>query len=291
MCMTRVDVIVAVRDEEQSIPVFLDRIAALQLPEDVDLRVIFVEDSSTDGTRPLLRRLAGENPHVGYYTVAPGLGQGAAVVFGLSHSTADAMIMLDVDGSHPVEAIPEMIRGFLDGAQVVQCVRRTLANRKLYRRIGAASYQRLAHLLTGVDPSEQNIFYRLVSADVTRWLLQQPRYWHYLRFPLPRRPEGALRKVYVDTYERTLGESKYGFGRLVNLAVDGVVSQMSGWRAALLLASLSLITIVLANSRLWPVAALLSVGIGWVIRRCIGLRRPDMLRRLHVLESGNATAS
>jgi glycosyltransferase involved in cell wall biosynthesis len=288
--MTRVDVIVAVRNEEQSIPVFLDRIAALQLPEGVDLRVIFVEDSSTDGTRPLLRRLANEAPAVSYYTLAQGFGQGPAVVFGLSRSTADAMVMMDVDGSHPVAVIPEMVREYLGGAQVVQCVRRALANRKAYRRIGAAAFFFGARVLTGIDTDEQRIYYRLVSAGVARWLLQQPRYWHYLRFPLPRRPEGALRKIYVDTEERVFDESKYGFQRLVNLAIDGVLSQMPQSRLAMLLVGMGVMAALLVRCAMWPLSLLVAGAMAWLIRRYAGLSRPDLLQRMQVLECGNVPA-
>ena len=288
--MTRVDVIVAVRNEEQSIPVFLDRIAALQLPEGVDLRVIFVEDSSTDGTRPLLRRLANEAPAVSYYTLAQGFGQGPAVVFGLSRSTADAMVMMDVDGSHPVAVIPEMVREYLDGARVVQCVRRTLANRKVYRRIGAAAFFFGARVLTGIDTDEQRIYYRLVSAGVTRWLLQQPRYWHYLRFPLPRQPEGALRKIYLDTEERVFDESKYGFQRLVNLAIDGVLSQMPQSRLAMLLVGMGVMAALLVRCAMWPLSLLVAGAMAWLIRRYAGLSRPDLLQRMQVLECGNVPA-
>ena len=288
--MNRVEIIVAVRNEELTIPVFLEKVAALPLPVGVDLKVVFVEDSSTDGTRALLRRLVAENPRVGYYTVTPGLGQGAAVVFGLSRSTADAVFMLDVDGSHPVEVIPEMLRAFLDGAQVVQCVRRTLANRKLYRRVGAAAYQRLAHLLTGIDPSEQNIFYRLVSADVVHWLLQHPRYWRYLRFPLPRRPAGALRKIHVETEERVLGESKYGFRRLVNLAIDGVLSQMSRVRLAVLLVGMGVMAALLVRCGGWPLSLIVAGTMAWLVWRYAGISRPDLLQRMQVLECGNVPA-
>jgi len=222
-----------------------------------------------------------------YYTVAPGLGQGAAVVFGLSRSTADAMIMMDVDGSHPVEVIPAMIRGFLNGAQVVQCVRRTLTNRKAYRRIGAAAFFFGARVLTGVDTNEQRIYYRLLSAGVTRWLLQQPRYWHYLRFPLPRRPEGALRRIYVDTEERVLGESKYGFRRLVNLAIDGVLSQMPRSRLGMLLVGMGVMAALLVRCAMWPLSLLVAGAMAWLIRRYAGLSRPDFLQRMQVLESGN----
>src|SRR5262245_22327078 len=182
--MIRIDVIAAVRDEEAAIPVFLDQIRALELGPDVDLHVMLIEDSSTDGTRPLLRRLAQESPAVGYYTLAEGFGQGLAVSFGLSRSRADAMIMMDGDGSHPVAVIPEIIAAFREGAQVVQCVRRSQGARRLHRRMAAAAYQAAGGWLIGSDPGEQNIFYRLVSAEFARGLLAQPRYLTYLRIPL-----------------------------------------------------------------------------------------------------------
>jgi glycosyltransferase involved in cell wall biosynthesis len=284
--MPRIDVVVAVRNEEQNIPVFLEKLSALALPKDVALEVLFVEDSSTDGTRPLLRRLARENPAVGYYTLTRGFGQGLAVAFGLSRCTADAMIMMDVDGSHPVEVIPEMIRAYLGGARVVQCVRRTLANRAGYRRIGAMAFQLVARSLTGVDTREQNIYYRLVTADVARSLLQ-PRYWNYLRFPLPRRPEGVLRKIDVDTQERFLGESKYDFRRLVNLAIDAVASLMTGARLTVILVVSALVAGLLLRGGWWVLASIVAVGMVWLLRRWMLLHRPDTLQRMEVLEEGN----
>lgn len=284
--MPRVDVIVAVRNEEQNIPLFLGKLFALALPEGIAVKVLFIEDSSTDGTRALLRRLAREDPAVGYYTLTRGFGQGLAVAFGLSRSTADAMIMMDVDGSHPVDAIPEMLRAYLEGARVVQCVRRTLTNRKTYRWLGAAGFQLVARSLTGVDTNEQNIYYRLVTADVARGLLQ-PRYWHYMRFPLPRRPEGALRKIEIDSEERVFGESKYHFRRLVNLAIDAVVSLMSKPRLAVVLFLGGAVAALSIATGLWPLGLLAVVGMGWLVRRWASLHRTDTLARIDVLESAN----
>jgi glycosyltransferase involved in cell wall biosynthesis len=284
--MPRVDVIVAVRNEEQNIPVFLEKLSALVLPKEVALAVLFIEDSSTDGTRPLLRRLARENPAVGYYTLTRGFGQGLATAFGLSRSTADAMIMMDVDGSHPVEVIPEMIRAYLEGTRVVQCVRRMLANRAAYRRIGAMAFQLVARSLTGVDTREQNIYYRLVTADVARSMLQ-PRYWHYLRFPLPRRPDGVLRKIHIETEERILGESKYHFRRLVNLAIDAVLSLMTKSRLAVVLLLAGIIGALSIWVGVWPLALAIGAAMGWLLRRWFILHRADTLQKMQVLESAN----
>lgn len=287
--MTSIDVLVAVRDEEESIPIFLERIAALSLPVDVELKVVFIEDSSEDGTRRLLRRLAATDPSVGYWSLARGFGQGIAVTFGMSRSRADAMIMMDVDGSHPPEAIPELVDGFLEGAQVVQCVRRTLANRRLYRRLGASTFQALAPRIVGVDFREQNVFFRLVSADMARRILEQPRYWRYLRFPLPTEPAGVVRFIPVHTPERVHGESKYGFLRLVNLAVDGTLSVLSTARLVIIGLLVTLLGVVLVAIGCAPLAVLLALAALWPLQRFLALRRKDTLKRIEVTECANVS--
>ena len=119
----RVDIIVAVRNEEKNLVLFAESVRSLTLPGDVELGMIFVEDSSTDATLPVLCELASKDPLVHYYALEKGFGQGPAIVFGLSQSRADATIMMDVDGSHPVDVIPEMIERYLAGARIVQCRR------------------------------------------------------------------------------------------------------------------------------------------------------------------------
>jgi glycosyltransferase involved in cell wall biosynthesis len=285
--MTTVDVLVAVRDEEESIPLFRERLDRLALPAGVELRTIFIEDSSTDGTRPLLRRLAAENPRVGYYMLVRGHGQGMALTFALSRSGADATIMMDVDGSHPPEVIPEMIGAFMDGALVAQCVRRSLADRRAWRNAGARTFQTLSRWIFGLDLASQNIFYRLMSAQVAASFLKEPRYWRYLRFPLPRRPEGAVRLVPIDTVERTQGESKYGFRRLALLAVDGVLSLISPVRTMFLSTVLGAVAAALILAGVWPLALLVVAGWLWLAVRFRRLRRADALEVIEVEESAN----
>ncbi len=286
--MVRVDIVVPIRNEEQTLLMFLDRLASLRLPKTLAVKVIFVEDSSVDGTRPLLRRLAAERPDVGYYFLTRGFGQALAASYGISQSTADAVIMMDADGSHPLEVIPEMVGGFLDGAQVVQCVRRTLSNRKAYRQVGAAVFHLLARVLTGTDTTEQNIFYRLVSADFARDLLRNPRYLTYLRFPLPRMA-GALRTISVDTVERVAGQSNYNLRRLVQLAVEGILSQMSPTRLAAVVSAMGVTAFsLLVIGHGWAATLLATVGV-WVIARYRRLSRP-VLDRMEVLECRNVPA-
>jgi len=285
--MTQIDVLIAVRDEEQSIPGFIERIDNLHLPEDVRLKLVFVEDSSTDETRPLLRRLAAERDDIGYAFLRRGFGQGIALSFALSRSTADAMVMMDVDGSHPPEAIPDLVSAYMAGAQVVQCVRRSLSDRKTYRSLGAALFHRLSRLVFGIDFAEQNIFYRLVSKSAAAMILSESRYWPYLRFPLPTEPAGATIFVEVDSEERTVGESKYNVLRLVALAIDGVLSLISKVRAVSITAAVILMSALFAVANLWPVSIVALGILGRLGFRYFEMGRGDAFQRIEVVESGH----
>ena len=51
-----------------------ESVRALALPPDVELGLLFVEDSSDDGTVPLLRKLAAEDPGIRYWSLERGFG-------------------------------------------------------------------------------------------------------------------------------------------------------------------------------------------------------------------------
>ena len=283
--MKQIDLVVAVRDEEETIPLFVEEVRALGLPDDTRLRIVFVEDSSTDDTRDVLRRLARESRDVTYYSVQNAFGQGPAIVFGLSRCTGDAAITMDVDGTHPVAAIPELVKRFIQGDEIVQCVRRAPQDRERYRNVGAAAFHQLARLLTGVDTRQQNFYYRLMSARAVRDLLKEPRYWRYLRLPLHNMPRVSF--VLVDAIDRRAGQSKYHFFRLAALAVDGVLSLLSRRRlvlaSALVGAAVSLLW--LPGLRVLPMACLLAYGS--VVARYVFLRRFNLLDRMTVIESAD----
>lgn len=237
--MTQIDIIVPVRNEEENIPRFVDAIESLKLQRDVQVKVAFVEDGSTDGTVAVLRDLSKQNPRILYYSMRNRFGEGPAVMFGISRSDADAMIMMAVE-SHPPELIPPMIQAFLDGAEVVQCVRDSFAGRPRHRDIGTAAFVPFIRFLTGFDYQEQNVYFRLVSRNFARRLLESPRYWRFLRFPIPDEKSGKLRKIHATMSERRSGKSQYTVGRLLVLALDGILTcmsslRMAAWTMALLL--------------------------------------------------------
>lgn len=283
--MTRIDIVVPVRNEAANIPRFVQSVEALNLPPDITWTCLFVEDGSTDATVDVLRQMSAESTHVEYFSLANGFGQGPAIIFGISRSSADAIVMMDADGSCPVEAVPEMIRLHREGAEVVQCLRRSLTGRSWVRDAGSAAFVLVVRALTGRRFEDQNIYFRLVSQSFAREILKLRRYWRFARFPLPSPASGRLAILEVDMKERVEGESTYSFGRLAGLVIDGVIAFLTP-RRLLVQIAVSLATaglflflghVLLAMLLVVPVAA---IGI-----RFVQLQRTNYLEKLVVVES------
>lgn len=283
--MIRLDIVIPVRNEAANIPPFVERVRALGLPADVRWRLLFIEDGSSDATVEVLRTCSQNEPRIVYFSTANGFGEGPAMMFGISRSNADAIVMMGADGSDPVDVIPQMVEEFRAGAKVVQCTRRSLTGRPWYRDVGTAGFHLLLRLLTGRRVEEQNIYYRLISRSYAQEILKMPRFWRYVRFPLPDRDSGALVTIDVEMEERTLGESTYTWGRLLLLALDGVVTFMSPQRLATLVACSG----VLALGILWfgnTVLSALALAPALLLSiRFIWLARADYIEKLIVAES------
>ena len=192
--------------------------------------------------------------------------------------------MMDVDGGHPTQAIPEMIGSWRAGARVVQCVRRRLEGRDALRRIGTAGFRLVLRALVGTDFEMHSIYYRLASREVLDAWLTMPRYWRYLRFPLLRGP-GELVALEVDAAERTAGQSKYSLARLIGLGANGVASLTTpariGWGAA----GLAGASIAATVAGVWPLAVpLVGAAVG-LVAWSRSLDRFALMDRVEVLAS------
>jgi polyisoprenyl-phosphate glycosyltransferase len=286
MSTRRIDLVVAVRNEERNIELFVEQVQALALPPAVEVGMIFVEDSSTDQTVPRLRRYAKEHANLRYFCLKRGFGQPAAIAFGMKQSQADAVIMMDVDGGHPTEIIPEMIRRFLGGAEIVQAVRTTSEKRSIYRNLGTWLFNTAFIVLAVVDTRTQNVYFRLVSKRVRDQFLSHPRWLHFLRINFPRQEGLQVEHVSFKAESRQHGESKYSLPRLIKLALLAPLSVISPGRFSLLMGLLGLAAAALLAQRHFltgGAAALLAAACIFQFRE---MSRESLLAKLEVRESG-----
>jgi dolichol-phosphate mannosyltransferase len=108
-----VSVVLPTYNESESLPVMVPRIAQALAAAGIAGEVIVVDDNSPDGTAEVARKLAELWP-VRVLKRVDERGLATAVLAGFAMSQAEVCVVMDADGSHPVDALPGMVRMVLD---------------------------------------------------------------------------------------------------------------------------------------------------------------------------------
>lgn len=127
MSRRTISVVIPSFNEERSVQEMFDRLTAVfrdQLPQ-YDYEIIFVDDFSTDGTRAEIRRLAKQDTRVKAVFNARNFGFHRNVFSALTYGSGDATFMLFGDLQDPPENLPQFVRAWESGKQVVIGQRRS----------------------------------------------------------------------------------------------------------------------------------------------------------------------
>jgi len=106
-------VIVPTLNEAENIEGIINRILAGGAS--VPMEIIVVDDASRDDTQPIVRRLSKTLPVTLLARENPKDGLAGAVLAGARAATAKVVMVIDADGSHPPEKIPELARPVING--------------------------------------------------------------------------------------------------------------------------------------------------------------------------------
>jgi len=219
----RLSVAVPIYNEAQLLPDLLRRTAAvLDAVPGGPHEVVLVDDGSSDGSREVMIGAAANEPRLIVVALSRNFGHQAALSAALDHTAGDAVVLMDGDLQDPPESIPELVRLFHEGYDVVYARRVGRKEPWLLRACYATFYRLLARLSDVELPLDAGDF-GLMSRRVVDQVRQTPerhRYLRGLRAWVGYRQIG----VPVERAARPGGESKYGLTQLVALACDGLFS-------------------------------------------------------------------
>ena len=165
--------------------------------------------------------------NVNYVSFDNKYGQYAALTYGLSLSKADAVITMDVDGGHPIETAIEMIKSYIEGNNLVQGHRIVYKRKKFYRTFMSYAYNLFYFLIVGVNFFRQNVMFRLMDKSTIEKFLQHKNWWHIFKTNFKAKEGVKISYIEYDAPERELGESKYGFFRLLKLSYKSFFALLS----------------------------------------------------------------
>ena len=134
----------------------------------------------------------------------------------------DITITIDADLQDDIQVIPEMVKLYQEGNDIVYGVRQERKTDTWFKRSTALAFYKLMHLL-GVKTVYNHADYRLMSRRAVEQLSRYPEKNLFLRGIVPLIGfQSAC--VYYDRSERLAGESKYPFKKMLNFAIDGITS-------------------------------------------------------------------
>lgn len=217
-----VSVVVPLLDEEASLPTFLEALTTQLNSLDLQYEVVVVDDGSTDGTWSIVAAANAADRRIRGVSLTRNFGKDAAIFAGLREARGAAVIVMDGDGQHPVSVLPELIRRWHAGADVVEAVKQTRADQPLRVRIGARAFNRMFSRLTDVDLTNATDL-RLLSRDAVEALLLLPERTVFFRGTSTW--IGFERERVEFTVEpRILGRSRYSLRSLSRFAVRSLTA-------------------------------------------------------------------
>jgi polyisoprenyl-phosphate glycosyltransferase len=200
------------------IPAILDEIERLGLrPE-----VIVVDDGSTDRTRELMLSLAANDARLRYIRFSRNFGKEAALSAGLAVATGDAVIIMDADGQHPPEMIPEFVKHWHDGKEIVYAQRLKRADPG-WMIIAKHVFYRIMKAGSTVAIPEDGGDFRLLDRKVIDILNALPERNRFMK-GLYGWVGFQLQAVPFDVAPRMSGRTHYTFHRLISLGLTALTS-------------------------------------------------------------------
>lgn len=184
--------------------------------------IFYVDDGSRDRTWELIENLSAELNEVCGIKLSRNRGHQNALLCGLMTAPGDILISLDADLQDDLDVIPQMVRHYHNGCEIVYGVRKRRDTDTLFKRITAEGYYKLMAAM-GVDIVFNHADYRLLSRRTLDSLSKYNEVNLFLRgivCLLGYKSE----IVEYDRSERFAGESKYPLRKMLSFAWQGITS-------------------------------------------------------------------
>ena len=221
--MKKISFVVPVFNEEENIHEFHRRLTQVMAPLPYDYEILFIDDGSRDRTSLLIRELAEKDPHVQGYVFARNFGHQLALTCGLDQSTGDAVISMDGDLQHPPEMVPDLLKKWEEGYEIVQTVRKSTEDATWFKSITSRLYYKLINSMSEVRITPGGSDFRLMDRKAVDAL---NRFRERARFIRGMVNNLGFRYTTLEFVAppRFAGHSKFSLRKMLRFALDGITA-------------------------------------------------------------------
>ncbi len=222
--MKKISTIVPVYNEEANVPLMHAALCEVadKLPG-YEWEFVFVNDGSQDGSWQALEEISRKDKRVISLDFSRNFGKELALTAGVQNCTGDAAIFLDADLQHPPALIPEFVKKWEAGAEVVASIRKSTEKKSPIKDIGSRLFY---HLMSAAAPSKLTpnaTDFKLIDRKVINELVRFTEHKRMFRGLIEWL---GFRTEYIEFVapERINGTASYSLGKLLALAINSITS-------------------------------------------------------------------
>ena len=286
MSKGKVSIVVPMYNEQESLEILYQELNRVtDTIKNYEFEYLFVNDGSKDNTLQEIQRLATADDRVRYVSFSRNFGKEAALYAGLSNADGDYIATMDADLQDPPSLLPQMLA--MIESQDCDNVATRRVNRKgepPIRSFFARCFYKLMRRLSNIDIADGARDYRLMSRAMVDSILSVSEYNRFSK--------GIFAWVGYETrwlefenVERSAGETKWSFWKLVRYSIDGIINfsntplQISSY-LGMILTIVSFIAIIIEVIRAlvfgdpvagWPSLVCIITFIGGIELFCMGI--------------------
>ncbi len=221
MAAPQISIIVPLYNEEESLPLLVERLNAVMDSFDKEVEVILIDDGSKDRTPFMIKALSLTDERYQAVLLSRNFGHQSALSAGMRYcNCTEAAFVIDGDLQDPPELLPQFYEKYEQGYDVIYAVRK---NRKenIVKKMAYHLFYRILSEISNIDLPVDSGDFSLISREVIDVLNQMPEESRYIRGM--RTWIGFKQTAFeYDRAERVAGDSKYSFKQLFKLAYNGI---------------------------------------------------------------------
>lgn len=219
----KISIIICCYNEYTNIPTVVDAIHKEMDSTDYKYEIIAVNDGSSDGTQELLEKMCEKDEHLFYLEFSRNFGHQNALKAGLDYARGNCIISMDADMQHPPRMLPQLIKKWEEGYDIVYTRRQEDKSLSSGKRKSSKWFYRLMNSISDIRLEEGVADFRLMDRRAANVLVNIKGGDLFIR--------GIVHwmgfKQYAIDYmpdKRLSGQTKYTLKKMLAMAINGILS-------------------------------------------------------------------
>ena len=223
--MKKISFVIPVYNEEAVLAQFLEQyfLPIFRGIKNYKTELILVNDGSKDKSLEIIQNYAAKDKTIKVLSFSRNFGKEQALAAGLKYANGDAVLMMDADGQQPPELIPEFIKKWEEGFEIVTGVRDHFTKHGLIPKLGSKMFYKMLGAMGNSRTVPGSTDFRLLDRVVVDEYNKLTEHNRITRGLVDWVGFKSTHIKYVYG-ERLAGKPSYTFKKLFGLAIDSFVS-------------------------------------------------------------------